>query len=324
MPWGEATPRLAGEGLRPLHFNRHLSTRETPRKSWLSPQPSRGSRVGLTCKQAHPSIETTDLAAERTFRLDRCPVDDHSTVPGPKTRTRNPEERRVVVPSPVLSNRIEHLPCRSEPRPGPILPLMRPAFPWPHLPRGRLESVGATPRGGAFLPHREPPAPIRGPWQPVSDLGFPDRFPESPIERPLSATRGMYLIEWAASSVSTGAFSRDATTFRDQAACAGDQHRRGSEREKPRERSGRNLLPLGALILRGPISSANLPGRKSRWPQPVPCGFDCSRSGVASISVHMNLPRSIRVRQISGLVCFRAPRRVFAGAESHFCHSISV
>lgn len=175
------------------------------------------------------------------------------------------------------------------------------------------------------LLRREPPAPIRGPRQPVSDLGFPDRFPESPIERPLSATRSMYPIGWAASSVSTGAFSRDAITFRDRSA----NRRRPTPaelrtRETPRKIGPKPSPSRGSHPPGRKISSANLPDRKPRWPQPVPCGFDCSRSGVASISVKGNLLPSIRVRQIPGLVSFRAPSRVFAGAESHFCHSISV
>ena len=318
MARGYTAPRRPGARSSP-------PTRETPRKSWLSPQPSRGSRVGLTCKQAHPSIETTDLAAARTFRLDRYPVDGPSTVPGPKTRTRNPERRRVVVPSAVLSNRIEHLPCRSEPRPGPILPLMRPAFPWPHLPRGRVESFGATPKGDAF----PSPSGAACPDPRTAATGFRPRFPGS-VSRVTDRASSLgnkvnvphrmgreFGFDWRVFA-RCDYFSRP----------VGDRRRPTPAelrtRETPRKIGPKPSPSRGSHPPGRKISSANLPDRKPRWPQPVPCGFDCSRSGVASISVRGNLLPSIRVRQIPGLVSFRAPRRVFAGAESHFCHSISV
>lgn len=317
MPWSEATPHLAGHGTRSTPPKREkprgsLGFRRNPLGALVS-----GSPASRFTRRSKPPIWWPSEPFGSTGALSTITRSSRVRRPGPEA----PRGNGLWCRHRFFRTESNTSPAGANPNRGPNLPSMQPAFPWSHLTRGRLESVGATPKGGAFFPHREPPGPVRKPNQPDSDLGFPDRFPEPPIERPLSATTRIYLIGLASWSVSTGSFSRNGITFRDPATTTPEELR---TRETPRKIRPKPSPSRGSHPPGRKISSANLPDRKPRGPQPVPCGFDCSRSGVASISVIGNLPHPFRRRQVRGLVCFRAPRRVFASPESHFCHSVSV
>jgi hypothetical protein len=175
MPWGEATPRPGRRGLTPASLQKAPRHARNPEEVLAFA----ATLSGLSCwvhLQAGSPIDRNHRPGNRT-NLSARPVPGRRSLdrPGSEDPDPHPERRRVVVPSAVLSNRIEHLPCRSEPRPGPILPSMRPAFPWPHLPRGRVESFGATPKGDAF----PSPSGAACPDPRTAATGFRPRFPGS-------------------------------------------------------------------------------------------------------------------------------------------------
>ncbi len=160
------------------------------------------------------------------------------------------------------------------------------------------------------------------PAGPGSRVSSPESFESSlPIPEPSCRIRSPSRVDGAGRN----RYGRAARDSRLEAGLGGAP---GPENEKPRERSGRNRLPLGALcaVLRRPGEPITV-SRRSLLDLAVlvrgtcPLRAGCPRSGFPRLG-QMEHTDPAAAGQADSLVRFRDSRFVFADrCESHFCHS---